>query len=106
MDPQTQQSTLEVIAICASVGGLLSTMIVGYGVLENALSVHKGRKRIYESQQRGVPKKNYNIPEEPKFRTALKDSLKFSMAYIKSLGKTNTSNWDFNKRYKVNNEFV
>jgi hypothetical protein len=96
-------STLELIA-GLSIVAVNSTAILGAGTISiitliNALETQQTRKRAYEDRQEGH-KTELNVLEKPKFRKAFADSCKFSYNYVRSLGKINTSNYDFDADYR------
>lgn len=105
----TEPSVLEAIAITAGVCGTIGVAGVaatgGVSMLMiNTLELYTDRKRKYETQQieqqRGKVA-NDSLVAKPSFYRALCDAYKFETAYVLSCGRTNTTNWDFEKGCKV-----
>lgn len=93
-------SPLSSLAIwCLAVFLLVIMLGVVYPVWVNASDIYEERKSEYEDQQRGWPTENY-VLEKPIWKEAFRDALAFQIKYMLSFGKVNTSNYDFDARYK------
>lgn len=102
VDPSLENITFALGMSAAASVVLLAGISVTAGTLINALDLYKERKRDHKAQQEGNPRREYSL-EKPSRLQAFCDACKFDWAYIMSLGRVNTSNYDFEVSVKPKN---